>query len=129
LLITADGGGSNGVRHRLWKQQLQAFATEAQLRITVAHDPPATSTWNTIEQRLFSFSSINWRATPLTALEVVLELISHTTTQEGLVVTACKDGHPYPTGRTVSDEELAALNIVRDDFHGDWNYTIKPHGG
>jgi transposase len=128
LLITADGGGSNGVRNRLWKQQLQAFATAAQLTITVAHYPPATSKWNTIEHRLFSFISINWRATPLTSLEVVLELLSHTTTQEGLVVTACKDSHPYRTGRKVSDEELAALNIVRDDFHGDWNYTIKPQG-
>jgi hypothetical protein len=128
LLITADGGGSNGVRNRLWKQQLQEFATDAQLTITVAHYPPATSQWNTIEQRLFSFMSINWRATPLTSLEVVLELISHTTTREGLEVTACKDSHPYPTGRTVSDEELAALTIVQDAFHGDWNYTIKPHG-
>jgi transposase len=126
LLITADGGGSNGVRNRLWKQQLQAFATAAQLTITVAHYPPATSKWNTVEHRLFSFISINWRATPLTSLEVVLELISHTTTQEGLVVTACKDSHPYPTGRKVSDEELAALNIVKDAFHGEWNYTIKP---
>jgi Rhodopirellula transposase DDE domain len=128
LLITADGGGSNGVRNRLWKQQLQAFATEAQLTITVAHYPPATSKWNKIEHRLFSFISINWRATPLTSMEVVLELISHTTTDAGLVVTACKDSHTYPTGRKVSDEELAALNIVRDTFHGEWNYTIQPHG-
>jgi hypothetical protein len=128
LLITADGGGSNGVRNRLWKQQLQAFATEEQLTITVAHYPPATSKWNTIEHRLFSFISINWRATPLTSMEVVLELLSHTTTQEGLMVTACKDSHPYPTGRKVSDEELAALTIVKDDFHGEWNYTIKPQG-
>ena len=129
LLITADGGGSNGVRNRLWKHQLQAFATEAQLTITVAHYPPATSKWNKIEHRLFSFISINWRATPLTSLEVVLELISHTTTAAGLVVTACKDSHLYPTGRTVSDEELATLNIVRDAFHGEWNYTIKPQAG
>lgn len=129
LLITADGGGSNGVRNRLWKQQLQEFATAAQLTITVAHYPPATSKWNTVEHRLFSCISINWRATPLTSMEVVLELISHTTTQEGLVVTACKDSHPYPTGRKVSDEELAALHIVKDAFHGEWNYTIKPQGG
>ncbi len=128
LLITADGGGSNGVRNRLWKQQLQAFANEAQLTITVAHYPPATSTWNKIEHRLFSFISINWRATPLTSLEVVLELISHTTTIEGLVVLARKDSQIYPTGRKVSDEELAALNLVRDAFHGEWNYTIKPQG-
>jgi hypothetical protein len=129
LLITADGGGSNGVRNRRWKQQLQALANEEQLTITVAHYPPATRQWNTIEHRLFSFISINWRATPLTSMEVVLELISRTTTQEGFVVTACKDSHTYPTGRKVSDEELAALNIVRDAFHGEWNYTIKPQGG
>jgi hypothetical protein len=126
VLITADGGGSNGVRNRLWKQKLQELATEEQLRITVAHSPPATSKWNTIEHRLFSFISINWRATPLTSLEVVLELISHTTTKEGVVVTARKDSQTYPPGLKVSDEELAALNVVRDTFHGDWNYTIKP---
>jgi transposase len=126
LLITADGGGSNGVRNRLWKQQLQELANEEQLTITVAHYPPATSKWNKIEHRLFSFISINWRATPLTSLEVVLELISHTTTKEGLVVTARKDSRTYPTGRKVSEEELAELNLVRDAFHGDWNYTIKP---
>jgi transposase len=126
LLITADGGGSNGVRNRLWKQQLQEFATAEQVTITVAHYPPATSKWNKIEHRLFSFISINWRATPLTSLEVVLELISHTTTKEGLVVTARKDSQTYPTGRKVSDEELAALNLVKDTFHGEWNYTIKP---
>jgi transposase len=129
LLITADGGGSNGVKNRLWKKQLQDFANAEHLTITVAHYPPATSKWNTIEHRLFSFISINWRATPLTSLEVVLELISHTTTQEGLVVTARKDCQTYPTGRNVSDAELAALNLVRDAFHGDWNYTIKPQGG
>jgi transposase len=126
LLITADGGGSNGVKNRLWKQQLQELANEEQLTITVAHYPPATSKWNKIEHRLFSFISMNWRATPLTSLEVVLELISHTTTNEGLVVRALKDSHTYPTGRKVTDEELAALNIVRDPFHGEWNYTIKP---
>jgi hypothetical protein len=128
LLITADGGGSNGVKNRLWKKKLQDLANEEQLMITVAHYPPATSKWNKIEHRLFSFISINWRATPLTSLEVVLELISHTTTKEGLVVTARKDGQTYPTGRKVSDEELAVLNLVRDTFHGEWNYTIKPQG-
>jgi transposase len=126
LLITADGGGSNGVKNRLWKQQLQELANDEQLTITLAHYPPATSKWNKIEHRLFSFISMNWRATPLTSLEVVLELISHTTTEEGLVVTARKDSQTYPTGRKVSDEELARLNLVRDAFHGDWNYTIKP---
>ena len=127
LLITADGGGSNGVRNRLWKKQLQALADEEQLAITVAHYPPATSKWNKIEHRLFSFISINWRATPLTSLEVVLELISHTTTNEGLTVTALKDSQLYPTGRKVTDEELADLHLLRDAFHGEWNYTILPH--
>ncbi|MGB8347853.1 MAG: ISAzo13 family transposase, partial [Ktedonobacteraceae bacterium] len=87
---------------------------------------PATSKWNKIEHRLFAFISINWRAKPLTSLEVVLELISHTTTKEGLAVTALKDSNIYPTGIKVSDEELAALNLSRDPFHGEWNYTIKP---
>jgi len=126
LLITADGGGSNGVRNKLWKKALQTLANEEQLTITVAHYPPATSKWNKIEHRLFSFISINWRATPLTSLEAVIELISHTTTEEGLYVTAIKDSQAYPTGITVTDAELKALNIVRDAFHGEWNYTIKP---
>jgi transposase len=126
LLITADGGGSNGVRNKLWKKALQTLATEEQLTITVAHYPPATSKWNKIEHRLFSFISINWRAKPLTSLETVIELISQTTTQEGLHVTAIKDSQTYPTGLTVSDAELKALNLVRDAFHGEWNYTIKP---
>jgi len=126
LLITADGGGSNGVRNKLWKKALQALANQEHLRITVAHYPPATSKWNKIEHRLFSFISINWRAKPLTSLETVIELISHTTTEEGLHVMAVKDSHLYPTGLTVTDAELKALNIVRDVFHGEWNYTIKP---
>jgi transposase len=126
LLITADGGGSNGVRNRLWKKKLQELANEEQLSISVAHYPPATSKWNKIEHRLFSFISINWRAKPLTSLEVVLELISHTTTNEGLTVRALKDSNTYPTGRKVTDDELAALNLLRDAFHGEWNYTIKP---
>lgn len=127
LLVTADGGGSNGVRNRLWKKQLQELANEEQLSITVTHYPPATSKWNKIEHRLFSFISLNWRAKPLTSLEVVLELISHTTTNQGLTVTALKDSNTYPTGRKVTDDELAALNVLRDPFHGEWNYTIKPH--
>lgn len=128
LLITADGGGSNGVKNRLWKKKLQDLADEEQLTITVVHYPPATSKWNKIEHRLFSFISINWRAKPLLSLEVVLELISHTTTKEGLAVMSRKDSTAYPTGIKVSDEELAALNLSRDSFHGEWNYTIKPHG-
>jgi len=126
LLITADGGGSNGARNRLWKRKLQEFANSEQLTITVAHYPPATSKWNKIEHRLFSFISINWRAKPLTSLEVVLELISHTTTKDGLTVTAVKDSNVYPTGIKVSDKELAALNLSSNSFHGEWNYTIKP---
>jgi transposase len=126
LLITADGGGSNGVRNRLWKKKLQDLANEEHLTITVAHYPPATSKWNKIEHRLFSFISINWRAKPLTSLEVVLELISHTTTEEGLTVTAVKDSQTYPTGLKVTDEDVARLHLLRDAFHGDWNYTIKP---
>src|SRR6266699_2253157 len=126
LLITADGGGSNGVKNRLWKKKLQDLANEEQLTITVVHYPPATSKWNKIEHRLFSFISINWRAKPLTSLEVVLELISHTTTKTGLAVIAVKDSNTYPTGLKVSDDELAALNLFREYFHGEWNYTIKP---
>lgn len=128
LLIIADGGGSNGARNRLWKIQLQRLATETDLSITVCHLPPATSKWNKIEHRLFSYISINWRGKPLTSFETVIELISHTTTKQGLTVTAVKDSNIYPTGIQVSDEDLAALNITRDPFHGDWNYTIKPQG-
>jgi transposase len=126
LLITADGGGGGGVRNRLWKKALQELSNDEQLAISVVHYPPATSKWNKIEHRLFSYISINWRATPLTSLEVVLELISHTTTNEGLTVTAVKDSHIYPTGRKVTDDEVAALHLVREAFHGEWNYTIFP---
>jgi hypothetical protein len=126
LLIFADGGGSNGTRNRLWKQQLQHLANETGLAITVCHLPPATSKWNTIEHRLFSYISINWRGKPLYSLETIIELISHTTTQEGLTVTALKDTQSYPTGINVSDEEMAALPIVRASFHREWNYTIQP---
>jgi len=126
LLITADGGGSTGVKNRLWKKKLQDLAHEEQLAITVAQDPPATSKWNKVEHRLFSFISINWRATPLTSLEIVLELISHPSTKEGLEVIAVKDSQEYPTGLKVTEAELAALNLLRDPFHGEWNYTIRP---
>lgn len=126
LLIIADGGGSNGSRNRLWKRQLQHLASETGLSISVCHLPPATSTWNTIEHRLFSYISINWRGKPLTSLETIIELISHTTTEEGLTVTAIKDTHSYPTGIKVSDDEMAALHLIRDSFHGEWNYTIQP---
>ncbi len=126
LLIVADGGGSNGVRNRLWKRQLQRLAHETGLAITVCHLPPATSKWNKIEHRLFSYISINWRGKPLLSLETIIELISHTTTEEGLTVTAVKDASIYPTGIKVSDEEMAKLNITREPFHGEWNYTIRP---
>ena len=127
LLITSDGGGSNGVRNRLWKKELQQLANEAGLSITVNHLPPATSKWNKIEHRLFSHISINWRGKPLTSLEMIIELLSHTTTQQGLTVTAVVDQNSYPTGIKVSDEEMSRLNIERDAFHGDWNYTMRPH--
>jgi hypothetical protein len=126
LLITSDGGGSNSAKSRLWKKRLQDFANEEQLTITVAHYPPATSKWNKIEHQLFSFISINWRATPLISLEVVISLISGTTNEKGLNVTAVKDSNAYPTGIKITKKEMKALNIVYDSFHGDWNYTIKP---
>ncbi len=126
LLITADGGGSNGVRNRLWKKKLQELSNDEQLAITVAHYPPATRKWNKLERRLFSYISVNWRAKPLTCMEVVLELISHTRTNEGLRVVALKDSHTYPTGRKVTDDEVAALHLLREAFHGEWNYTIPP---
>lgn len=126
LLITSDGGGSNGVKNRLWKKELQRLANQTGLSITVCHLPPATSKWNKIEHRLFSYISINWRAKPLTSLETIIELISHTTTKEGLTVTAIVDTNSYPTGIKVTDAEMKTLNLLRDSFHGEWNYTIKP---
>jgi hypothetical protein len=126
LLIVADGGGSNGARHRLWKQQLQQLANETGLAITLCHLPPATSKWNKIEHRLFSYISINWRGKPLLSLETMIDLISHTTTEQGLTVTAIKDTNSYPTGLKVSDQDMAALKITSHSFHGDWNYTIQP---
>jgi transposase len=126
LLITSDGGGSNGCKNKLWKRELQRLATQTGLTITVNHLPPATSKWNKIEHRLFSYISINWRGKPLTSLETIIELLSHTTTNEGLTVTAVIDKNTYPTGIKVSDKEMKELNIIRHKFHGDWNYTIKP---
>ena len=126
LLITSDGGGSNGVRNKLWKKELQQFATETGLEITVTHLPPATSKWNKIEHRLFSYISINWRGKPLTSLETIVELLSNTTTKQGLKVIAVIDQNIYPTGTKVTDLEMKQLNIIRDEFHGEWNYTIKP---
>lgn len=126
VLLLADGGGSNGSRNRLWKVSLQQLANETGLTLHVCHYPPGTSKWNSIEHQLFSFISINWRAKPLVSYEVMLELLSHTTTKSGLTVTAMKDIHTYQTGIKVMDEQLAELNITHHDFHGDWNYTIRP---
>ena len=126
LLITSDGGGSNGVRNRLWKKELQQLANETGLAITVTHLPPATSKWNKIEHRLFSYISINWRARPLVSLETIIELLSSTTTAHGLAVTAVVDQNIYPIGIKVSDSEFNKINIHRNKFHGDWNYSIRP---
>ena len=125
LTITCDGGGSNGSRVRLWKLELQKLADELGIDITVDHLPPGTSKWNKIEHRLFSFITMNWRAKPLVSYQVIIDLISATTTKTGLKVVCELDDNLYPKG-VVSDEELAAVNIVRADFHGEWNYTIKP---
>lgn len=126
ILILADGGSSNGAKNRLWKFSLQKLANKIGLTIHVCHYPPGTSKWNTIEHELFSFISINWRAKPLQSYEVMLELLNHTTTKAGLTVTAMKDINTYRTGIKITDREMAKLNITRDAFHGDWNYTIKP---
>jgi len=127
LLITADGGGSNGSRVRLWKRELQKLANELGLDIVVSHLPPGTSKWNKIEHRLFSFISQNWRAKPLVSYRVIVELISATTTKTGLTVRCELDTGQYPSGIVVSDTEMAAINIKRADFHGEWNYTISPN--
>ena len=126
LLIVADGGGSNSACGRLWKTELQGLATETGLTLRVSHLPPGTSKWNKIEHKLFSYISINWRARPLSSMETVLELISRTTTTGGLTVAAVVDTHAYPTKISVSDAEIHALHLVRDPFHGDWNYALHP---
>jgi len=127
LLITADGGGSNGWRLRLWKWELQKLADETGLAISVCHFPPGTSKWNKIEHRLFSFISSNWRGEPLRDYETIVGLIARTTTAKGLKVTCRLDRRKYPTGRKVTDEEMKQINLERSRFHGDWNYTIRPH--
>jgi len=126
LLITADGGGSNGSRLRLWKLELQKFADETGLSISVCHFPPGTSKWNKVEHRLFSFISSNWRGEPLRDYETIVNLISRTTTAKGLQVICRLDRRKYPTGRKVTDEEIKRVNLKRNKFHGDWNYTIYP---
>lgn len=126
LLITADCGGSNGARVRLWKRELQAFANETGLAITVTHHPPGTSKWNRIEHRLFAFITQNWRGKPLVSHEVIVQLIGATTTANGLDVQCCLDENNYPKAIKISDAEMKAINIDRDPFHGEWNYTIAP---
>jgi transposase len=126
LLITADAGGSNGSRLRLWKVALQQLADETGLRICVCHFPPGTSKWNKIEHRLFSYISQNWRGKPLRSLETIVNLIATTTTSTGLKVQAELNTHSYPAGIKVSDWQLEQVNIRRDKFHGDWNYEIQP---
>ena len=127
LMISADGGGSNGSRVRLWKRELQTLANELGIDITVSHLPPGTSKWNKIEHRLFSFISQNWHAKPLVSYRVIVELISATTTKTGLAVQCQLDTGQYPKGIVVSDAEIAAINIKRHAFHGEWNYTISPN--
>jgi hypothetical protein len=126
LLITADCGGSNGARVRLWKLELQKFADELQMPITVAHLPPGTSKWNKIEHRLFSFISQNWRGKPLISHAAIVSLIAATTTETGLTVRAKLDSASYTKGRKVTDQQMASINIRHHDFHGEWNYTISP---
>ena len=127
LYITADGGGSNGSRCRLWKVQLQALADEFLMPIEVSHFPPGTSKWNKIEHRMFSQISKNWRAKPLDTLEIIVNLIASTTTESGLHIECGLDFAEYKTGIKVTDEELSEINIIRNEFCGEWNYTIYPH--
>ncbi len=129
LLISADGGGSNGSRVRLWKWELQQLADELGLAITVCHLPPGTSKWNTIEHRLFAWISQNWRGKPLVDYAVIVKLIAATTTEAGLTVECHLDTNRYPTGRKLSDEQMSTLFIVADAFHGEWNYTLFPRIG
>src|SRR5208283_2085995 len=126
LLITADGGGSNGHRLRLWKVELQRLADQTDLCIRVCHFPPGTSKWNKVEHRLFSFITSNWRGEPLRDYETIVRLIAATTTAKGLTVTGRLDRRKYPVGRKITDDEFAHVNLKPDKFHGEWNYTIHP---
>ena len=127
LTITADCGGSNGAKVRLWKRELQRFANETGLAITVTHLPPGTSKWNKIEHRLFAFITQNWRGKPLVSHQVIVQLISATKTETGLAVCCEIDGNLYPRGVQVSELEMRAINLTRAEFHGEWNYTIAPN--
>ena len=126
LLITADAGGSNGSRLRLWKWELQKFADETGRALFVCHFPPGTSKWNKVEHRLFSFISSNWRGKPLRDYETIVNLIARTTTAKGLKATCRLDRRKYATGRRISDEQMRTVNVERHRFHGDWNYVIRP---
>jgi hypothetical protein len=127
LLVTADGGGSNGSRCRLWKMELQRLASETGLQISVCHFPPGTSKWNKIEHRMFCHITENWRGRPLVSREVVVNLIGNTTTGTGLSIRSELDDRSYPIGRKVTDEQMNALSIKKEKFHGEWNYTILPN--
>jgi len=126
VLITADGGGSNGYRSRLWKVQLQKLADETRLRVGVSHFPPGTSKWNRIEHRMFCHITMNWRGQPLIGYEAIINLIANTTTKAGLKLKARLDRRQYELGIKVSDEQMARVNLIQDVFHGEWNYTIVP---
>jgi len=126
ILITADGGGSNGSRNRLWKVELQKFSDESGLQVEVCHFPPGTSKWNKIEHRMFSQITKNWRGRPLESLEIIVNLIAATTTEKGLKIKCKADTTKYETGIKVTDEDYAKLNLHGDEFHSDWNYKITP---
>ena len=123
-MIAADGGGSNGSRVRLWKIELQKFADETGLDITVCHFPPDMSKWNKIEQRMFSYITMNWRGKPLRSYETIIEHMGNTRTKNGLSISADIDRGIYEKGKVVTDEELKKVNLIREEFHGNWNYTI-----
>jgi len=126
LLITADAGGSNGPRVRLWKWELQKFANRTGLSITVCHFPPGTSKWNKIEHRLFSHVAMNWRGKPLVSLAAIVSLIGSTTTSSGLRIRSEIDHGSYPLGVKITQEQMARVQVKPHRFHGDWNYTIQP---
>ena len=126
LLITADCGGSNGHRVRLWKVELQKLATELEMEISVCHFPPGTSKWNKIEHKMFSYISKNWRGKPLITRETVVQLIAGTQTTKGLEIRAVLDENLYEKGVKVTEEQMASVHLVQADFHGEWNYTIMP---